>query len=58
VLLLGGEASPRIFATLLEELPRVLPRAIRRTIPAASHSMHIDNPAAYNEAVLGFLGEN
>jgi non-heme chloroperoxidase len=58
VLLLGGEQSPRIFTTVLEELHRVLPQAARLTIPAASHSMHIGNPAVYNEAVLDFLGEN
>jgi non-heme chloroperoxidase len=55
-LLLGGERSPPIFAPILAELGRCLPGARRCTIPAASHSLHIENPAAYNEAVLAFLG--
>jgi non-heme chloroperoxidase len=56
VLLLGGELSPPLFAPILAELERCLPRAERRTIPASSHSIHIENAAAYNEAVLDFLG--
>jgi non-heme chloroperoxidase len=58
VLLLGGEKSPPIFAPILSELERCLPRASRCTIPGASHSLHIENPAAYNAAVLGFLGKS
>jgi pimeloyl-ACP methyl ester carboxylesterase len=56
VLLLGGELSPPIFAPILAELERCLPRAGRLTIPASSHSIHIENAAAYNAAVLDFLG--
>jgi pimeloyl-ACP methyl ester carboxylesterase len=55
VLLLGGAMSPPIFTPILDELERCLPQADRCTIPAASHSLHIENPAAYNAAVLGFL---
>jgi pimeloyl-ACP methyl ester carboxylesterase len=58
VLLLGGGTSPAIFAPLLDELGRLLPRSTRLTIPASSHNLHIQNPRAYNEAVLGFLGAN
>jgi pimeloyl-ACP methyl ester carboxylesterase len=58
VLLLGGAMSPPIFAPILEELERCLPRAGRCTVPAASHSLHMENPAAYNAAVLDFLGRS
>jgi non-heme chloroperoxidase len=58
VLLLGGERSRPIFAPIVSELARCLPRATRTTIPAASHMLHLENPAAYNAAVLGFLGKN
>jgi pimeloyl-ACP methyl ester carboxylesterase len=54
-LLVNGHDSPRIFHRLTDELARLLPRARRVGIPAASHIMHEDNPAAYNAAVLSFL---
>ena len=58
VLLLGGEKSRPIFSPILSELARCLPRSCRGTIPGSSHTFHIENPAAYNAAVLGFLGKN
>jgi pimeloyl-ACP methyl ester carboxylesterase len=54
-LLLHGELSPAMFGRITDELARVLPNATRATIPAASHGMHGQNPAAYNEALLAFL---
>lgn len=54
-LLVQGELSPRMFGLITEELARVLPNVQRAMIPAASHGMHAQNPAAYNAAVLPFL---
>jgi pimeloyl-ACP methyl ester carboxylesterase len=55
VLLLEGEMSPPMFGLITDELARVLPTAERITIPGASHGMHAQNPAAYNDAVSAFL---
>jgi pimeloyl-ACP methyl ester carboxylesterase len=57
VLLLQGAMSPAMFGLITDELARVLPSAERATIPAASHGMHAQNPAAYNDAVLTFLAK-
>jgi pimeloyl-ACP methyl ester carboxylesterase len=54
-LLVNGQESPRIFHCLIDRLAELLPAARRIGIPAASHIMHEDNPAAYNAAVLAFL---
>jgi non-heme chloroperoxidase len=54
-LLVQGDVSPAMFGRITDELARVLPRAERTTIPAASHGMHAQNPAAYTAAVLAFL---
>lgn len=54
-LLVQGEVSPPMFGLISDELARCLPHAERVTIPAASHSMHGQNSAAYNGAVLAFL---
>ncbi len=53
-LLVEGAISPHIFGMVTDELERVLPEAERITISAASHGMHGQNPAEYNEAVLAF----
>jgi non-heme chloroperoxidase len=58
VLLLNAEHSPRMFHLITDELARCLPRAVRARIPAASHSMHLDNPGVYNDSVLSFLEEH
>jgi non-heme chloroperoxidase len=57
VLLVNGERSPRMFHVITDGLSRILPGSRRVVIPAASHSMHLDNPRAYNGTVLAFLGE-
>jgi non-heme chloroperoxidase len=58
VLLLNAERSPRMFHLITDELARCLPSAARLVIPAASHSMHLDNPRVYNSSVLAFLEEH
>jgi len=58
VLLLNGEASPKLFHAVVEELSRCLPRAERAVIARASHNMHAGNPHAYTQTVLGFLARH
>jgi len=58
VLLVQGEVSPRIFGPITEVLAHLLPENERVTIAAASHGMHAQNPAAYNDAVLAFLAKH
>jgi non-heme chloroperoxidase len=55
VLLITGEKSPRFLITITEELEKCLPHHERIVIPGASHEMEMDNPQAFNEAVLHFL---
>lgn len=57
-LLLQGELSPPMFGIVTDELARVLPRAERATIAAASHVMHARSPADYNQVVLTFLADH
>ncbi len=54
-LLVQGEMSPSMFGLVTDELARALPAAERATIPASTHGMHAQNPAAYNAGVLAFL---
>jgi pimeloyl-ACP methyl ester carboxylesterase len=56
VLLLSGELSPAWFHTITERLHALLSHAERAVVPAASHGMHSQNPLAYNEIVIEFLG--
>lgn len=58
VLLVTGEHSPPMFGHITDRLHRLLPHAERAEIPAASHGMHAQNAAAYNEAVLTFLSRH
>jgi pimeloyl-ACP methyl ester carboxylesterase len=54
-LLLTGEHSPTFLLRLTDVLERLLPLARQVEIPAASHVMHEENPAAVNRAILDFL---
>ena len=54
-LLLTGEKSPRLFHRLADRLEELLPRVKRVEIPDASHIMHEDNPAAFEDAVRSFV---
>jgi pimeloyl-ACP methyl ester carboxylesterase len=54
-LLVTGQSSPAIFHRLTDRLAELLPRNERILVDAASHIMHEDNAAAFNEAVLSFL---
>lgn len=55
VLLVTGERSPAFLLRLTDLLAELLPTAERAEIPAASHLMHEQNPAAVNAALLRFL---
>ena len=54
-LLIEGDSSPRFLIQILDELEKCLPRKERVVIPGASHEMEMDNPPAFNEAVLRFI---
>lgn len=54
-LLIGGEKSPPPCPGIIAALERSLPTVRRVTIPRASHGMNVENPAAFNAAVLDFL---
>jgi pimeloyl-ACP methyl ester carboxylesterase len=54
LLVLGG-LSPPMFGQINEALAAAIPNAQRVTIADATHTMNVIRPAAYNEAVLGFL---
>jgi pimeloyl-ACP methyl ester carboxylesterase len=58
VLLLDGEASPRMFGVVQDLLASCLPVVEQVTIPGASHAMHAGNAEAYNGAVLAFLARH
>jgi pimeloyl-ACP methyl ester carboxylesterase len=57
-LLIGGAASPRLFALMMNGLQTCLRTGERVTIPRASHSVHLDNPIDFNRAVLEFVGRH
>jgi pimeloyl-ACP methyl ester carboxylesterase len=57
-LLLTGERSPAYPLRLTDRLQQLLPNAGRVEIAASSHLMHEENPAAVNEAILGFLARH
>lgn len=54
-LLVGGERTPPPFPHTLDALERTLAHAERVTVPRARHAMNVENPAAFNAAVLAFL---
>ncbi len=57
-LLVNGELSPKFLIRLTDELERCLPHRERVMIPGASHAMNVENPQAFNEAVLAFLARH
>ena len=54
-LLMAGERSPGSFHHILDGLETALRNVRRVLIPNASHSANIDNPQAFERAVLLFL---
>jgi non-heme chloroperoxidase len=57
-LLVGGDASPRIFALWMNGLQPCLRTVERVMIPRASHAVHVDNPVDFNRAVLEFVARH
>lgn len=57
-LLIAGEKSPRFFRVIIEEQEKCLQHVERVVIPGASHEMEMDNPQAFNEAILDFLNKH
>ncbi len=54
-LLITGESSPAILLAIAARLENLLSHGERVVIPDASHEMEMDNPPAFNAAVLQFL---
>lgn len=54
-LLVGGERTSLPFLHTLNALERILAHVHRVTVPKARHAMNVENPAAFNAAVLAFL---
>lgn len=57
VLLLQGQHTSALHAASMDALARSLPAARREAIAASRHTAPNDNPAAFNAAVLPFLGK-
>lgn len=57
-LLVGGANVQPGTATILSALTQAIGGAERVAIPNAAHTMNVDNPSAFNEAVLRFLARH
>ncbi|KAK4550868.1 hypothetical protein LTR36_000448 [Oleoguttula mirabilis] len=55
LVVVGGEDTPFLMAS--EYMATRIPGAKKVVIPDAGHAVNIDQPKAFNEAVLGFLAE-
>ncbi len=53
--LIHGELSPERFILTNDMLGQCLPNVERAMLPSASHGLEMENPAGFNEIVLGFL---
>ena len=58
VLLVEGESSFRDMVAASQALQSCLPSAERVAIPHSTHNMQLDNPYAFNRAVLEFLAKH
>jgi pimeloyl-ACP methyl ester carboxylesterase len=57
MLLLTGENSPRSYSEFYEVLRNICRCGPTVVIPRAAHLMHLDNPSAFNEAVMQFVSK-
>ena len=57
-LIVRGDSSPAFLHAMMDALAACLPSAKHAVIPNASHDMFVDNPGAFNAAVLPFLDAN
>jgi len=53
-----GKNSPKFLRSISDLLMGILPKCEKVVIPNASHLIHGDNPAGYNEKVLEFLSKH
>jgi len=56
-LLSSGERSPKFFYLIMDQLESCLPNRERTVVAGSSHTVPSENPDAYNQAVLAFLGK-
>jgi pimeloyl-ACP methyl ester carboxylesterase len=57
-LLSNGERSPKFFYLIMDQLESCLPSRERIVVAGSSHTVPSENPDAYNQAVLAFLGKH
>jgi non-heme chloroperoxidase len=57
-LLSNGERSPKFFYRIIDQLEVCMPNRERIVVAGSSHTVPAENPDAYNQAVLTFLGEH
>ena len=57
-LLSNGERSPKFFYLIMDQLESCLPNRERIVVAGSSHTVPSENPEAYNQAVLTFLGKH
>jgi pimeloyl-ACP methyl ester carboxylesterase len=57
VLLMQGEKTPARLARIVDATHKCLPAAQRATIPGAGHSMHVMNPAGFEQMLIQFLSK-
>jgi pimeloyl-ACP methyl ester carboxylesterase len=57
-LIVRGDSSPTFLHAMMDLLAACLPSAEQAIIPNASHTMFVDNPSAFNAALLPFLDAN
>lgn len=54
-LLIAGANTRPNFVAVMDALEKTIPGARRASVPNAGHSMSLENPAAFNAAVLDFF---
>lgn len=57
-LVIGGAQTRRFFSWIEEIVARCIPGARLVVIPNATHSVNVQQPAAFNEALLAFLAQH
>jgi pimeloyl-ACP methyl ester carboxylesterase len=57
-LLVRGADTPPVFAKTNEAVGRCIPGSRQVVVPQASHTMSVQNPGAFNDAVLKFVGQH
>jgi pimeloyl-ACP methyl ester carboxylesterase len=57
VLLVVGQKTTRQFIDIIDATQKCLPSAERVMIPDAGHAMQLDNPAAFDAALIRFLSD-